>query len=674
MAAIATALVAALVGGYVPSPAYAEVTTAHVDDMAVTSFARTNDFGGAASRASATATGLQPFHLIGASWQGAADQGAVRVRVHTSAGWQAWQDLEIERSEAPDDGGADAQGAATKASQPSLPVWVGAADGYQLDAPQGIHDVVVHLVREATHRTVAPSSAAPAGAVTGSAGGAPAVHFRSDWGARDAARPAEYASVGLRNAIVHHTVNSNDYGPGDVPSLIRGIQAYHMDANGWSDIGYNFLVDRFGGIWEGHGGGIDKAVIGAHSGGFNTGSTGVALIGDFRVAGPGNAALEATARIVGWKLANAGVDPLGHFTATSLSSENTAHPAGSTVYIGRVSGHRDTWATSCPGQVLYNLLPAIANRAAELYPYILGSFDQVSQSPDGLRVRGWSLARGTANAINVNAIIDSGGNNVVRADSTRVDIAAAFPAFGGEHGYSFTIPMGTGSHRVCLEGVNDTDGPNYSLGCRTIFLFADPGGNVDLATRAPAGIRIAGWALDPNTAAPDAVDVYVGSAGMRTIANGDRPDVAAYAPDYGAQHGYNLVVPAPQGTNRVCAYGINLGPGSANTQLACRTVVVSDLPFGSLDGASRNGVMGWTIDPDTTNPIDVHVYVNGAFRAAVTAAAGRGDVGVAYPDYGAPHGYAVAFSPALAAGSTVCAYAINVGAGTTNPQLGCRTV
>jgi hypothetical protein len=673
MAVFATALVAAVVGGYVPSPAYADVTEAHVDDVPVTTFARTNGFGGSQARSGATATGLAPFELIGASWQGAADEGAVRVRVHTSSGWQAWQDLEIERSESPDEGTPDADGAASDPSTPSVPLWVGKADGFQLDAPQGIHDVVMHLVREETHRTVAPSSAEPAGAVTGSAGAAPAVHFRSEWGARDAAKPAEYASVGLRNAIVHHTVNSNSYGPGDVPSLIRGIQAYHMDANGWSDIGYNFLVDRFGGIWEGHGGGIDKAVIGAHSGGFNTGSTGVALIGDFRSAGPGNAALEATARIIGWKLANAGVDPLGHLTATSLSDENTAHPTGSTVYIGRVSGHRDTWSTSCPGQVLYDLLPAIASRAAELYPYILGSFDQVTQSPDGLRVRGWSLARGTAGPINVNAIVD-GANNVARADKTRVDIAAAFPGFGGEHGYSFTIAAGPGSHRVCLEGGNDGDGPNYSLGCRTIFLFTDPGGNVDLATRAPGGIRVAGWAIDPNTASPDAVDVYVGGAGTRTIANSDRPDIAATAPDYGAKHGYNLVLPAPHGTNRVCAYGINLGPGSTNTQLACKTVVVSDLPMGSLDGASRNGVVGWTIDPDSTAPLEVHVYVNGAFRSKAVADGLRRDVGQAYPDYGAGHGYSAGFTPALAPGSTVCVYAINVGPGATNPQLGCRTV
>jgi hypothetical protein len=499
------------------------------------------------------------------------------------------------------------------------------------------------------------------------------VYTRGDWGARDATQAPEYASGGLHNAIVHHTVNSNAYGPDDVPSIIRGIQAYHMDANGWSDIGYNFLVDRFGRTWEGRAGGIDKAVIGAHSGGFNTGSTGVALIGDFGSAHPTNEALEATARIVGWKLADAGVDPLGHFTATSLSEENTAHPAGSTVYIGRVSGHRDTWATACPGQVLYNLLPAIANRAAQLYPYILGSVDQVTQSPDGLRVRGWSLARGTADYINVNAIVD-GANHVAAAVQSRPDVAAAYPGYGDAHGYSFTIPAGPGSHTVCVEGGNNDDGPNYGIGCRSVFLFTDPGGNVDLATRVPGGVRVAGWALDPGTAGPISVDVYANGTGVRTTANLDRPDIAALAPDYGGAHGYDVTVPAPPGTDTVCAYGINVGSGSTNPQLACRTVVVSDVAFGSVDGVSRDGVFGWAIDPNTTAPIGVHIYVNGQIQAILTADVLREDVAGVYPSYGANHGYSVGFSPALAPGSTVCAYAINAGPGASNPQLGCRTV
>jgi hypothetical protein len=672
LAALAVALIAAIVGGYVPTPAYAETAVAHVDDVAVSSFSRTfqADASGAAQpRSGASTTGLEPFHLIGASWEGAADDGAVRVRVHTAAGWQAWQDLERERAETPDNGPEAHPGT----NPPSLPVWVGDADGFELDAPPGIHDVVVHLVRETKRRTVAPSSASPAGAVTGSAGGNPGVYSRADWGARDAAKAPQYASA-LRNAIVHHTVNSNDYGPDDVPSLLRGIQAYHMDANGWGDIGYNFLVDRFGRIWEGRSGGIDRPVIGAHSGGFNTGSTGVAIIGDFRTAGPTNESLEATARVVGWKLANAGVDPMGHLTATSLSDDNTAHPTGSTVYIPRVSGHRDTWATSCPGQVLYDLLPAISARAAQLYPYILGSFDQISQSPDGLRVRGWSLARSTANPILVNAIMDGGPNNVVPANLPRPDIAAAFPDFGDPHGYSFTLGAGPGAHTVCLEGVNDGDGPNYLLGCRSIFLFANPGGNLDLVARAPGGIRVAGWALDPNTAGATAVDVYVNGVGTRTIANTDRPDVGAMAPDYGPAHGYDITVPAASGWYQVCAYAINLGAGTTNPQLGCRTVVVSDQPMGSLDGASRDGAFGWVIDPNSKGPIDVHLYLNGSFLTAVTANAPRGDVGEAFPDYGSAHGYTLGFSPALAAGGTLCAYAINVGPGTSNPQLGCRTV
>src|SRR5690606_21938388 len=107
------------------------------------------------------------------------------------------------------------------------------------------------------------------------------VNTRASWGARGAKEPPSIASSGLKLAVVHHTASTNAYSASQVPSILRSMQAFHMDGNGWNDIGYNFLVDRFGNVWEGRGGGVDKAVIGAHAGGFNTGSVGVSVIGNF---------------------------------------------------------------------------------------------------------------------------------------------------------------------------------------------------------------------------------------------------------------------------------------------------------------------------------------------------------------------------------------------------------
>ena len=73
---------------------------------------------------------------------------------------------------------------------------------------------------------------------------------------------------------MHHTVNANDYGPEDSAAIVLGIARYHRDHNGWNDIGYNFLVDQYGQIFEGRAGGIDLAIVGAQAQGFNSVSTG----------------------------------------------------------------------------------------------------------------------------------------------------------------------------------------------------------------------------------------------------------------------------------------------------------------------------------------------------------------------------------------------------------------
>ena len=109
---------------------------------------------------------------------------------------------------------------------------------------------------------------------------------RSAWGADESIRRNAAAATppAVRFAIVHHTAGPNDYSPAQAAAIMRGIQVYHVKSNGWNDIGYNFLVDRYGTVYEGRYGGIDKNVIGAHARGFNTGSVGVAVIGTFGTA------------------------------------------------------------------------------------------------------------------------------------------------------------------------------------------------------------------------------------------------------------------------------------------------------------------------------------------------------------------------------------------------------
>lgn len=204
---------------------------------------------------------------------------------------------------------------------------------------------------------------------------------------------------------------------------------------------------------------------------------------------------------------------------------------------------------------------------------------------------------------------------------------------------------------------------------------ADPFGSLDAVSTAPGGITVSGWAIDPETTAPIQVHVYVDNTGTALVADQSRPDVGSAYPGFGDRHGYSATIAAAAGQRRVCAYAINTGAGD-NVQLGCRTVVVpSPDPFGSFDGAAGGPasvqVSGWAIDPDTSGAVQVHVYVDGR-GTALLADRDRPDVGAAYPAFGSRHGFSAAV-PASPGRRSVCAYAINVGAG-TNRLLSCREV
>jgi hypothetical protein len=213
-----------------------------------------------------------------------------------------------------------------------------------------------------------------------------------------------------------------------------------------------------------------------------------------------------------------------------------------------------------------------------------------------------------------------------------------------------------------------------TLGCRVVLISNDPTGSLDVVRRVPGSVLIAGWSLDPDTADPIKVHTYVdGTFQGEVLANRVRTDVGAVAPAWGPNHGYQLNIAMGPGTHQVCTYGINFGPGTKNPQLGCRTVTVASDPMGSLDGTTRTAnqahVRGWSIDPDTTDPIAVHIYVDNQFAGAFTASVARPDVGAAFPGYGSGHGYEADVN--VPAGSHyVCAYGINAGPG-TNRLLGC---
>jgi hypothetical protein len=261
---------------------------------------------------------------------GVAEPALVRV-LQADETWSEWIALEV--------GGHEGEGAVEEPADGerrvpnSEPIWVEDAHGYELDLPADAVDVQVHLVREGEAEVRVAAAEPAAGAAIGPAAGQPPIRSRSSWGAAAYQGTPDLASR-LTFAVVHHTVNANGYTTSQVPGMIRGIQAYHQDSNGWSDIGYNFVVDRWGTIWEGRAGGVANPVIGAHAGGANTGSVGAAVLGDFTSAAPAEAVINSLQTLIGWKLALYGVTPNS----------------------GNVLGHRQagTTSTACPGQRLFD--------------------------------------------------------------------------------------------------------------------------------------------------------------------------------------------------------------------------------------------------------------------------------------------------------------------------------
>lgn len=216
----------------------------------------------------------------------------------------------------------------------------------------------------------APAGAAATSAAVLSAATAPrpTIRTRSDWGANESLRDKGSLRYGtIKAGFVHHTVNSNGYSRDQVPSIIRGIYAYHTQSRGWSDIGYNFLVDRFGTIWEGRYGGVARPVVGAHTLGYNDYSFAMSAIGNFDVTGAPSAMLDAYGRLFAWKLSLHGVD-----------ASSTRQRVGSR-YFPAISGHRDAGQTACPGRYLYARIPDIRTRAAKIQK---GGTTAPADSPD----------------------------------------------------------------------------------------------------------------------------------------------------------------------------------------------------------------------------------------------------------------------------------------------------
>lgn len=349
--------------------------------------------------------GVRPFSLVGVVWEDAAAELDGRVRVRTratgTADWSGWQDLDVHQGDhGADPGSAEARPGRARGA--TAPLWVGDSDGVEARVtgrpsdghthsgrtspdrdrasaalPRGLRLELVDPGPEPRADPATPAASAPRAAAVEpprSRAAAPARRYigprpgivsRKKWGADEGLRDRGLVyTTSVKAAFVHHSATGNNYRCSQSPSVIRGIYRYHVRSSGWRDLGYNFLIDKCGTVYEGRAGGVSKAVLGAHTLGFNAKTMGIAVLGSYGRTKVSSAAVKAIARLTAWKLGLYGANPRGKTYLTS--GGGNLYRKGKKVRLHVISGHRDGFNTACPGARLYSKLGSARSTSARL--------------------------------------------------------------------------------------------------------------------------------------------------------------------------------------------------------------------------------------------------------------------------------------------------------------------
>jgi N-acetylmuramoyl-L-alanine amidase len=317
------------------------------------------------------------FDLIGLRWaRGSSAEAMVRARRRGGA-WTRWVALHPMGDHAPD-------GATAPAG--TDPAFTGAADEFQLRLRGTPRNLRARFVRALPTASLARRAARRALAARRRRRvQEPLIITRSEWGANSVPPRGSPDYGEVQMAFVHHTVTANAYSPDDSAGIVLGIARFHRDSNGWNDIGYNFLVDRYGQIFEGRAGGVDLPVVGAQTQGYNSLSTGIACLGTFSSVAQTPEGMDALARLIGWKLTLHGIPTEGSITVTSPGGSSNRFPPGASVTFERISGHRDGNATSCPGDILYGQLEDLRVAAGRFAAPVAGLTVFASRRVRGVR-------------------------------------------------------------------------------------------------------------------------------------------------------------------------------------------------------------------------------------------------------------------------------------------------
>jgi hypothetical protein len=327
-------------GPYVPEPVNFEQDLPPLEKVTGGATARAGDAGEGPAYLSEPIAAPKRFDLVGVTDR----DTLVEIRAREAGGeWSNW--VETNKGE---------------------PVWTGGTDELQLRSHHGEPKGEIAYVNVSGDATTVDRALTTARGMANSAfvsvasvlapdaasGDAPfEIVNRNEWDPGHDCVPKGGVAYGkVKAGVVHHTVNANDYSAAEAPGVVLAICRYHRYSNGWNDIGYNALVDRFGNLYAGRNGGLSNAVIGAHTAGFNTYTFGVASIGDHRSDGLSKPAIQAVTNLLAWKLSLSGVDGVGKARIKSAGGSGNRYPAGAKAKTNEVTRHRKFNETECPGR------------------------------------------------------------------------------------------------------------------------------------------------------------------------------------------------------------------------------------------------------------------------------------------------------------------------------------
>jgi N-acetylmuramoyl-L-alanine amidase len=541
-------------------------------------------------RSLASSSGERRFTLVGVHWKG---PGTVELRTRSLAGrWSKWRRAAPAGEDLPDEGSSELL--LRQGWRIGNPYWAGPSDRVETRTRGRVTRVRAYLVWSPEIRIPYRELAATE---------TPAIVPRLSWGANEAIRRNQpsYADA-VRFSVIHHTAGRNGYSRSEAPAIVKAIQLYHVQGNGWNDIGYNFLVDRFGTVYEGRYGGTERNVVGAHARGFNTGSVGIAVLGTYGGSGPSRAAMDSLANLVAWRLDLAHVDPSGLLTFISGGSERYAN--GLPVLLRIVSGHRDTGFTSCPGDAFYRQLNALAVQAARTgLPKI---YEPRIEAGEGLfRVR----ARLSSPAPWVVSITNQTGAEVARGTGTTTTVDWTWDSFGAPRGsYRWTVSAGTARPASgSLRAGGASGGAALAVEASATPATLTPNGDgqgdaTDLTYRLTAAANVTVGVVDPGGATiATPVDRVWTRAGKHTVTI-----VGASLPD-GV---YNVVI-----TARTPA-GVEVQKSVPLTVSRMLGLVALEPVLFSPNGDGRNDILGVSFTLGGPSTVSIKVVREGRWVAS----------------------------------------------------------